>query len=103
MATSITQLQPLNLNTTADYTVGTLSATGNITGSYVIGNGSQLTGLPAGYANADAAAYLASGNNTSNIVTTGNISGSYLLGNGSQITGVSTKAYATGMSLVFGG
>lgn len=30
---------------------GQVSATGNITGNYIIGNGSQLTGLPAGYAN----------------------------------------------------
>ena len=81
----------------------TISATGNITGDYILGNGSQLTGLPATYSNANVSTYLASGNNTSNIVTTGNISGSFLLGNGSQLTGVASKAYATGMSLVFGG
>jgi hypothetical protein len=47
---------------------GIVSATGNISASYLFGNGSQITGLPAGYANADVAAYL------SNILTTGNIS-----------------------------
>jgi hypothetical protein len=38
--------------------VGNISATGNITGDYILGNGSQLTGLPEGYGNADVAAYL---------------------------------------------
>ena len=52
----------------------TVSASGNITGNYFIGNGSQLTGLPSGYSNADVATYLASGSLTSNIVTTGVIS-----------------------------
>lgn len=37
--------------------LGRVSATGNITGNYFIGNGSQLTGLPAGYANANVVAY----------------------------------------------
>ena len=72
-------------------TFTTLSATGNITGSYIIGNGSQLTGLPASYANSNVATYLASGTNSSNIVTTGNISGTYFLGNGSQLTGISAS------------
>lgn len=39
-------------------TGGVVSATGNITGNYIIGNGSQLTGLPASYGNANVAAYL---------------------------------------------
>jgi len=72
-------------------TFTTLSATGNITGSYIIGNGSQLTGLPASYANSNVATYLASGTNSSNIVTTGNVSGTYFLGNGSQLTGISAS------------
>ena len=48
-------------------TGGVVSATGNITGSYIIGNGSQLTGLPASYSNANVAAYLP--------IYTGNIAG----------------------------
>jgi hypothetical protein len=55
-------------------TVGLISATGNITGNFIIGNGSQLTGLPAGYANTDAAAYFASGTVSTNILTTAAIS-----------------------------
>jgi hypothetical protein len=59
--------------------------TGNVTANYVLGNGSQLTGM---YGNANVATYLASGNLTSNVITTGNVSGSYILGNGSQLTGL---------------
>ena len=40
------------------------------------------------YGNANVAAYLASGSDTSNIITTANVSGSYILGNGSQLTGL---------------
>ena len=36
---------------------GFVSAVGNVTGAYIFGNGSQLTGLPAGYANSNAVAY----------------------------------------------
>ena len=68
---------------------GDIVSNGNVTGDYIIGNGSQLTGLPAGYSNTNVAAYLASGNNTSNIVTTANISGNFFIGNGSQLTNIS--------------
>lgn len=65
----------------------TVSATGNITGNYVIGNGSQLTGLPASYGNANVVANLAAlGSNP--VSTTGNITGNYIIGNGSQLTGL---------------
>ena len=40
------------------------------------------------YGNANVAAYLAAGTNTSNIITTGNVSGNYFIGNGSQLTGI---------------
>jgi len=69
-------------------TPGQMSALGNIAGNYFIGNGSQLTGLPAGYSNAQVATYLASGTDTSNIITTANITGNYFIGNGSQLTGI---------------
>ena len=67
-------------------TGGLISATGNITSNFFIGNGSQLTGLPASYGNANLAAL---GSNP--ISTTGNITGGYILGNGSQLTGISTS------------
>ena len=67
---------------------GSVSATGNVTGNYIFGNGSQLTGLPAGnYSNANVVSLMANfGSNV--IVTTGNITGGYFQGNGSQLTGL---------------
>ena len=63
------------------------STTGNIQGNYILGNGSQLTGLPATYSDANVVTLMAAfGSNT--ISTTGNITGSYILGNGSQLTGL---------------
>ena len=50
-----------------------VSVTGNISGNYILGNGSLLTGLA---------------NISGNISTTGNITGNYILGNGSQLTGL---------------
>jgi hypothetical protein len=80
-------------------TIGQVSATGNITGSYILGNGSQLTGLPSTYTNANVTAFLPtySGNLASlggdvqtqgAVSAQGNITGSYILGNGSQLTGL---------------
>ena len=64
--------------TTGQLITGTVSATGNITGSFILGNGSQLTGLPETYANSNVAAYLLT--NTGNIAAgtisaTGNVTG----------------------------
>ena len=56
-----------------------VSATGNITAPYFIGNGSQLTGITS-YGNSNVSAYLASGTNTANIITTGNISAGNISG-----------------------
>ena len=39
-------------------TAGAVSATGNISGNYILGNGSQLTGLPATYGNANVSDFL---------------------------------------------
>ena len=87
---------------------GLISAVGNVTGSYIFGNGSQLTGLPATYGNANVVANLAAlgsnpvsttGNITSGnllasglISATGNVTGSYFIGNGSQLTGVAASS-----------
>jgi hypothetical protein len=74
--------------TTGQYVAGVVSATGNVTGSYILGNGSQLTGLPATYGNSNVTTLLAAfgsnvisttGNITSGLVSaTGNISGGNL-------------------------
>jgi hypothetical protein len=76
---------------------GNISTDGNVAAgnvladAYFFANGAPLTT----YANADVSAYLASGNNTANIITTGNVSGAYLLGNGSALTAI-TGASVTG-------
>ena len=76
-----------NLSGSNIRTTGSVSATGNVTGNYFIGNGSQLTGITSSYGNANVAANLAAfGNNP--ISTTGNITGNYFVGNGSQLTGI---------------
>ena len=78
---------------------GLISTTGNVTGNYIIGNGSLLTGLAATYGNSNVANYLPtySGNlgNVGTITATGNIVGNYLIGNGSQLTSI-TGANVTG-------
>jgi len=53
---------------TGQFITGVVSATGNITANYVLGNGSQLTGITANYSNANVAAFLPtySGNVTAN-------------------------------------
>ena len=105
----------LTISSTGTVTTGTASVTGNITGSYIFGNGSQLTGLPATYGNSDVATFMAAfGSNTisttgsitsgnvtgGNILTgglisaTGNITGNYILGNGSQLSGIITTVDA---------
>ena len=92
---------------------GLVSATGNIAGNYLLGNGALITGLPAGYSNTDVSNYLPTytGNlvsltgpvtTTSNITggnvitgglisAVGNVSGNYILGNGALLTGVITS------------
>lgn len=65
-------------------TGGLISATGNISGNYFIGNGSQLTGLPAQYGDANVASFLAAyGSNT--VSTTGNITAGNFVGAGSNV------------------
>ena len=87
----------LAISNTGAYVIGEVSATGNVSGNYFIGNGAFITGLPAGYSNADVANYLPtySGNlpNLTGLVsTTGNVAGNYFIGNGSLLTGVTASA-----------
>ena len=67
--------------------VGNITSDSNISATYFLGNGSQLTGLPATYGNSNVADFLANyGANT--LSTTGNITGSYHFGNGYYLTGI---------------
>ena len=80
-------------------TVGVVSAAGNVTGNYFIGNGSQLVGIVSSYANANVAAYLASGNSlsisiTGSVSAQGNITGAYHIGNGYFLTGITSYSNA---------
>jgi hypothetical protein len=62
-------------------TGGLISATGNVTGNYILGNGSQLTGIVSSYGNANVVANLAAlGSNP--VSTTGNVTGGNVLTGG---------------------
>jgi hypothetical protein len=85
-----------------------VSTAGNVTGAYIFGNGSQLTGLPATYGNANVVANLAA-LGTNPISTTGNITSGNILGganvNATTHTGttVSVSANVTGGNLLTAG
>ena len=101
---------------------GYITATGNITGNYVLGNGSLLTGIDAtsiqnGTSNvrafasgnvtvssagtANVAVVTSTGANVTGYITaTGNITGNYVLGNGSQLTGIDATSIQSGTSNV---
>ena len=77
----------VNATPVANFGVGLARITGNVSANYFIGNGSQLTGLPATYGNSNVATLLSAFGSNS-ISTTGNISAGYLFGNASQLTGL---------------
>lgn len=85
-------------------TSGSVSATGNVTGNYFIGNGSQLTGLPATYGNSDVITLLASfGSN--NISTTGDITAGNVNTPNADLAElyVADASYPAGIVVEFGG
>jgi hypothetical protein len=103
--------------TTGIYATGVVSATGNVRGAYILGDGSQLTNLPVPYDDANVIVLLSAyGNNTisttgninsgnlisaGSVSATGNISANYFLGNGSQLTGLpATYSNANVVSLL---
>ena len=81
----------LNVNNGGNVFANNYFATSNVSANYFIGDGSQLTGLPATYANSNVSDYLPTytGNiSAGNITLTGNISANYILGDGSLLTGL---------------
>ena len=71
-------------------TTGEVQAIGNISGSYILGNGSQLTGIVSSYGNSNVTTLLAAyGSNT--ISTTGNITGGNI-----NTTGIMRMTHAVG-------
>ena len=100
---------------TGNITAGNVNTTGNVSGAYVLGDGSQLTNLPAGnYSNANVAAYLPTytGNlasltgpvTTTSNVTGGNLRTSGLISATGNITGgnVATGDITAGNVSTFG-
>lgn len=72
---------------------GDITATGNVSATSFIGDGSQLTGLPASYGDSDVATFLAAFGSNS-ISTTGNITAGNISGNISitgNVTGTSAN------------
>jgi hypothetical protein len=64
-----------NISASGNVTGGNLVTTGNVAGTYFLGNGSQLTGLPATYGNANVSAFLPTySGNIANLTVTGNTS-----------------------------
>jgi hypothetical protein len=95
--------------TTGVSVTGAVTATGNISGEFFIGNGSQLTGLAASYGNANVAAFLPTytGNLDSmlgNVVTTGNVRGGNISSLGAiTATGNVTASYFVGNATLLDG
>jgi hypothetical protein len=101
------------ISATGNVYAGNVSASGNVTGAYILGNGSGLTSLPAPTVTQDiisngamsimlydgnikynnyATVEPSSGNITGgNISASGNITGNYIFGNGSQLTGITAN------------
>ena len=76
---------------TGQFVAGLVSATGNVRGNYILGNGSQLTGLPATYTNANVSTFLAAfGSNT--ISTTGTVTSGLISATGNVLGGNLTTA-----------
>ena len=77
--------------TTSGGSGGSISGANSITANYFVGNGALLTGLPAGYSNADVANYLPTytGNLTAGNANLGNaLSANYLtINNSANVTG----------------
>ena len=72
---------------------GSVSATANVTGNYIFGNGSQLTGIATSSYGDSNVVTLLSNLGANAVSTTGNVTGSYIFGNGSQLTGIATSSY----------
>jgi hypothetical protein len=72
--------------TTGQFVSGLVSATGNVRGSFILGNGSQLTGLPQSYSDSNVVTLLSTfGSNvisTTGTITSGNVTGGNVLTGG---------------------
>jgi len=103
--------------TTGEYVTGLISATGNVTGNYILGNGAFLSGVITSVANinngtsnvtvvssggnitvgvggtGNVAVFASTGANiTGTLNATGNVAGSYFIGDGSLLTNLPSQA-----------
>lgn len=110
----------LTVSNTGAFVSGVVSATGNVTGNYILGNGASLTGVITSVANINSGTsnvtVVSSGGNvtvgiggTSNVAVfstggldvtglvsaTGNITGSNILGNGAGLSGINVFSNVT--------
>jgi hypothetical protein len=91
--TSTYGLYVANITTTGSS--GNISGANYITANYFVGNGSQLTGLPAGYSNIQVATYLPTYTGVvtaSNVAVNGNVTAQYLFGNAAFLTGIAASS-----------
>jgi hypothetical protein len=79
-----------------------ITTTGNISGGFILGNGSLLTGLPATYSNASVANFLANGYGSNNITTTGTITAG-TLSSTTLTSGTANVTVASGKNLRLSG
>jgi hypothetical protein len=104
------------ISNTGAYISGVVSASGNVTGNYFIGNGSQLTGVSASSVNANALigntlssnvlySSLTQVGTLSNVSITGNVTGGNLLTGGliSATSTITSTANITGGNVLTGG
>jgi hypothetical protein len=105
---AITKLQPFNLDETKDYTFANVSSTGNVvannvsagnvisaagnvTGNYILGNGAFLTGILTGtpdkIANADSNVYIPTANGNITLTVNANANVVVVTGTGANING----------------
>ena len=87
-------------STDGEQVTGNISATGNITGNYFVGNGSALTGIVATVgtlANLSVTGNTVTGNlrTAGQVSAAGNVTGNYFVGNGSALTGVVSTGVGT--------
>ena len=82
-------------------TTGNITTTANISGAYILGNGSQLTGLPVAYGNAEVSAYLASGNNAGGFGTSGDITANNIVADGG-LSSLGNASYFANLTVTVG-
>jgi hypothetical protein len=91
IVTTVNNVVKSRVNAVGLSVTGNITGSGNVAGTYVLGNGAFLTGISgSSYGNANVATFLAAfGSNT--VSTTGNITASNFVGNGAALTDVAVR------------